>query len=176
MKFIESSLKGAYILEFIPVEDERGFFTRTFCSLEFRNLGLNPVIAQSSISYNAKKGTLRGMHFQKSPFEEAKVVSCLKGSIYDVIIDLRINSPTFKNWQGIELNEKNKRSVYIPEGFAHGFLTLTDDSIISYHMSECFNSEAYSGVRYNDKSFNIDWPFEPVIISAKDKFYEDFIS
>jgi dTDP-4-dehydrorhamnose 3,5-epimerase len=176
MKFVETQLKGAYIIELEPIEDERGFFARGFCVREFEEMGLNPCIVQCNVSYNKKKGTLRGMHYQKEPYAEVKTVRCFKGSIFDVIVDLRKDSSTYKKWQGFELNEDNKRMLYVPEGFAHGFITLEDESIVYYHVSEYFNPQADSGIRYNDPAFNITWPIEPVVISEKDQKHEDFIS
>lgn len=174
MKFTETKLKGAYLIKPEPIEDERGYFARGFCAKEFENHGLNPCIVQCNLSYNEKKGTLRGMHYQKAPFGEVKMVRCFKGSVYDVIIDLRQESPTFRQWQGFELNENNKNMLYIPEGFVHGFVTLEDDTLLYYHVSEFFNPKADSGVRYNDPAFNIKWPLEPKIISEKDLNHEDF--
>lgn len=174
MKFTETKLKGAYLIEPELIEDERGYFARGFCTREFEEIGLKPCIVQCNISSNKKKGTLRGMHYQKPPFCEVKMVRCFKGAVYDVIVDLRQDSPTFKQWLGFELNENNKNMLYIPEGFAHGFITLEDDTMLYYHVSEFFNPQADSGVRYNDPVFNIKWPFEPAIISEKDSNHGDF--
>ncbi len=174
MKLVETKLKGAYIIELEKVSDERGFFSRTFCSEEFSKNGLNPNINQISIAFNKKKSTLRGMHFQKEPFEEAKLVRCISGSIYDVIIDLRKDSKTYKKWYSTELHASDYKMIYLPEGFAHGYQTLEDNTEVIYHMSKPFNPDCYSGVRWNDSNFNIDWVFSNPIISEKDKSYSDY--
>lgn len=174
MKFIETSLKDAYIIQIEPIEDERGYFARGFCAEEFKKRGLDSCIVQCNISYNPQKGTLRGMHYQKEPFSETKTIRCFKGAIYDVIIDLRKDSPTYKKWEGFELNEKNKNMLYVPKGFAHGFVTTEDESLVYYHVSEYYNPLADSGIRYNDSAFNIKFPVEPVIVSQKDLSHEDF--
>ncbi len=174
MKFIETSLKGAYILELELIKDNRGFFARYFCEEEFKKHGLNPDISQISIAVNEKKGTLRGMHFQKKPHEEAKIVRCIRGSIYDVIIDLRKDSPTFKKWFSTEIKEHDYKMIYLPEGFAHGYMTLEDNTEVTYHMSKAFHVESYVGVRWDDPAFNIKWPTTNPIISDKDKNYPDF--
>ncbi len=173
MKFIETKLKGAYIIEIEPIEDQRGFFARSWCKNEFEEHGLNSNLVQCNISYNKKKGTLRGMHYQVEPYEEAKLVRCTKGSIYDVIIDLRENSYTFLEWVSIELSSDNMKMLYIPEGFAHGFQTLQDDTEVFYQMSEFFHSECARGIRWDDKKFNIIWPIDKTIISDKDKSYSN---
>lgn len=174
MKFIETPLKGAFIIELERVSDDRGFFARYFCREEFQNHGLNPNLSQISIAFNEKKGTLRGMHYQKAPHEEAKLVRCTSGSIYDVIIDLRNNSPTFKKWFSFELKSSDYKMIYLPEGFAHGYQTLEDKTEVIYHMSAPFNPSTYSGVRWDDKAFEIKWIFSNPIISEKDKGYPDF--
>lgn len=178
MKFIETKLKGAYIIEVEPIEDERGFFARAWCQKTFDEHGLNPNLVQCNISYNKKRGTLRGMHFQVKPYEEAKLVRCTKGSIYDVIIDLRDDSQTFMQWTSVELSSKNRKMLYVPKGFAHGFQTLEDDTEVFYQMSEFYHPECASGIRWNDKSFKIEWPINGKIISEKDMKYEnyDFLS
>ena len=174
MRFIETKLKGAFIVEPERLEDERGFFARSWCQQESAAYGLNPEWVQCSISFNKKKATLRGMHYQAAPFEEAKLVRCTRGAIYDVFIDLRPDSSTFKQWVAVELSAENLRMLYIPEGFAHGFLTLDDNSEIFYQMSE-FYAPAYArGVRWNDPAFNIEWPIEVRVISDKDRNYPDF--
>lgn len=172
MKFTETKLKGAYIIEIEPIKDERGFFARSFCKNEFEKLGLNPEILQCNVSYNKKAGTLRGMHFQREPYGETKIVSCTKGAIYDVIIDLRENSETFCKWEAVELTESNGKMLYIPEGFAHGFQTFVDDTIVYYQMGHYYNPEHADGVRWDDPKFAIKWSaFENRIISEKDKSY-----
>ncbi|NOR47281.1 MAG: dTDP-4-dehydrorhamnose 3,5-epimerase [Methanosarcinaceae archaeon] len=171
MRFTETRLKGAFIIELERLEDERGFFARTFCQKEFEAHGLNPRLVQCNISYNKHKGTLRGMHYQAAPMAEAKLVSCTRGAIYDVIIDLRPESPTYCQWIADELNTENRMMIYIPEGFAHGFQTLEDDTEVFYHMSEFFSPEHARGVRWDDPMFGIEWPLDTKIISEKDKNY-----
>jgi dTDP-4-dehydrorhamnose 3,5-epimerase len=173
MIFTETKLKGAYIIELEKLEDERGFFARTFCQDEFRKHGLNPCIAQCNISYNKKKGTLRGMHYQAKPYEEAKLVSCIQGSIYDVIIDLREDSETYCQWFAVELSTLNSQ-LYVPEGFAHGFQTLEDGTTVFYQMSEFYHPESSRGVRWDDPKFKIYWPLLNPIISVKDRIINDF--
>ena len=169
MKFTETPLKGAYVIKTELIEDERGFFARSWCKREFKTHGLNPNLVQCNISFNNKKGTLRGMHYQKPPHEEAKLVRCTMGSIYDVIIDLRNDSPTYKNWFAVELTSKNRKVLYIPEGFAHGFQTLKDNTEVFYQMSEFYNPENAKGLMWNDSSFQIEWPSETAkIIADKD--------
>ena len=174
MIFKETKLKGAYVIEINPLEDERGFFARSFCAKEFKEHGLNQNIAQCNISYNGKKGTLRGMHYQAAPHEEAKLVRCTMGAIYDVIIDLRPDSATFKKWIGVELTKENRRMLYVPEGFAHGFQTLEDHTEVLYQMSEFHHPEWARGVRWNDPTFGIFWPVNVEIISIGDQQYPDF--
>jgi dTDP-4-dehydrorhamnose 3,5-epimerase len=174
MKFIETELKGAFIVELEILEDERGFFARTWCRREFEQHGLNPDFVQCNISFNRNKGTLRGMHYQAPPFEEAKLVRCTMGVVYDVIIDLRPNSKTFMQWIDVELSAENRRMIYIPEGVAHGFQTLENDTEVFYQMSEFYAPEYARGVRWNDPKFNIQWPDDVRIISEKDKNFKDF--
>jgi len=174
--FKETKFKGVYILEIEPIEDERGFFARTWCEEEFKVYGLNSNLVQCNISFNKRRGTLRGMHYQIPPYEEAKLVRCTKGSIYDVIIDLRPNSKTFKQWTAIELTDENRKMLYIPEGFAHGFQTLEDDTEVFYQMSQFYHPECARGIRWDDLTFSVDWPVRgDVIISYKDKNWGDFI-
>lgn len=175
MKFVEVPLSGAFIIEPEPIADERGFFARSFCSNEFAAKGLNPLLVQCSVSFNYKKGTLRGMHYQKKPHEEAKLVRCTRGAIFDVIIDLRAGSSSFLNWFGTELTAENRLGLYIPEGFAHGFLTLTDDSEVFYQMSAPFHPESAAGLRWDDQAFCIRWPAEISMISMRDRTYPDFV-
>ena len=171
MKFIETRLKGAYIIELELLEDERGFFARTFCQTEFEAHGLNPRLVQCSLSFNRRKGTLRGMHFQVVPMAEAKLVRCTKGAIYDVILDLRPDSSTYCQWVTGELSGNNYRMLYVPEGFAHGFQTLEDDTEVLYQMSEYYAQECARGVRWDDPLFNIKWPIREKVISDKDNSY-----
>ena len=174
MIFKETKLKGAYIIEIEPIEDERGFFARSFCSEEFKKHGLNPCIAQCNISYNEKKGTLRGMHYQVAPYEETKLVRCTMGAIYDVIVDLRANSSTFKQWIATELRVDNHRTLYVPEGVAHGFQTLEDHTEVFYEMFEFYHPECARGVRWNDPAFKIQWPMLPTLMTTKDGTYPNF--
>lgn len=176
MLFKETILKGAYLIEPEKLEDERGFFARSFCVREFEKHGLNPRLVQCNISHNIKKGTLRGMHYQKAPYAEAKLVRCTRGAIYDVIVDLRPESPCFRMNVGMRLDESNRIMVYIPEGFAHGFITLEDDSEVFYQMSEFYSPQHAAGFRWNDPFFSLQWPLEAVVISERDKTYPDFQS
>jgi len=174
MIFEETKLKGAYIIEIDPIEDERGFFARSFCVREFEKYGLNMRIVQCNISFNKERGTLRGMHYQVKSHEEAKIVKCTMGAIYDVIIDLRQASSTFKKWHAVELSAKNHRMLYVPEGLAHGYLTLEDDTELFYQMSEFYYPECARGLRWNDPAFNIQWPAGNKLISNRDSEYPDF--
>ena len=176
MIFKEVKLKGAYIIEPERLEDERGFFARTFCQKEFKKQGLNPCIVQSSISFNKKNATLRGMHYQAAPYKEAKIVCCVKGVIYDVIIDLRPYSSTYCQWLGVELSAEKREMLYVPEDFAHGFQTLEDDTVVFYQISEFYHPECARGTRWDDPVFNIDWPISPCILSNKDANYPDYKS
>lgn len=174
MRFTETPLPGAFLVEIEPLEDDRGFFARSFCVREFEAHGLDPYIAQCNVSHNLRRGTLRGMHYQAYPAAEAKLVRCTRGSVYDVIIDLRPESPTYCKWQSFELSVANARALYVPEGFAHGFQTLEDDSDVLYQMSEYYAPECARGVRWDDPAFGVRWPVERPIISEKDRVYEDF--
>jgi dTDP-4-dehydrorhamnose 3,5-epimerase len=174
MIFTETALKSAFVIDPEPFVDERGFFARSWCIREFEQNGLNPALVQCNISYNRKRGTLRGMHFQVAPHEEAKLVRCTRGAIYDVIIDMRPDSGTYLKWFGVELTAENHKMLYIPEQFAHGFLTLADDAEVFYQMSEFYAPECARGFRWNDPAFEIRWP-EPInVISDKDREYPDF--
>ena len=169
MKFIETKLKGSFIIEIEKLEDERGFFARSWDREKFEEFGLNSNIFQCSVSHNNKKGTLRGMHFQAMPYEEAKTVSCVKGMIYDVIIDLRPESSTLYKWIGVELSDQNQNTLYIPEGFAHGFQTLEDNTEVFYQISQKHMPEYARGKLWNDPIFNISWPIKSPIMSDRDK-------
>jgi dTDP-4-dehydrorhamnose 3,5-epimerase len=169
--FSETKLKGAYIIEPERREDERGFFARTFCQEEFAVYGLSTSFVQCNISFNRKKGTLRGMHYQTAPHAEVKLVRCTMGAIYDVILDLRSESPTFKNWVAVELTAENRKMLYIPAGLAHGFLTLTDDAEVFYQMSEFYHPESARGVCWNDLAFGIAWPIPVTVSTEKDNAY-----
>ncbi len=171
MIFTESKLTGAFIIDVERREDERGFFGRTFCKNEFASHGLKLDVAQCNISFNRKQGTLRGMHFQIAPKAEAKLVRCTRGRVWDVMIDLRPSSPTRHQWEAIELSEQNCRAVYIPEGFAHGFQTLEDDSEVFYQMYEFYAPEYARGLRWNDPYFGIPWPLANPVMSDRDMSY-----
>ena len=176
MIFTETPLKGAYIVDPERLADERGFFARTWCRREFEANGLNSSLVQCNISYSQKKGTLRGMHYQVAPHAEKKLVRCTAGAITDVIVDLRADSNTYKQWFAIDLSSDNRRMLYIPEGLAHGFLTLTDTVEVFYQMSEFYSPECSRGVRWNDPAFGIHWPREVTVISERDRTYPDFTS
>tara|TARA_B100001146_G_scaffold223171_1_gene237245 strand:+ start:909 stop:1445 length:537 start_codon:yes stop_codon:yes gene_type:complete len=172
MKFLETELNGAFIIKFEKHEDERGFFTRVWDKKLFQENGLNSDLLQISFSFSKKRGTLRGMHLQKKPFEESKLVRCTNGKIFDVIIDLRQKSSTYKKWISMKLSSDNLQGLYIPEGFAHGFQTLEDNCEVCYHMSNWFSPEHARGIRWDDGEFNITWPINNPIISKKDLSYE----
>jgi dTDP-4-dehydrorhamnose 3,5-epimerase len=174
VKFTETRLQGAYLVQPEPLPDERGFFARTWCVREFGSFGLETRLVQYNISYNRRKGTLRGMHYQVPPFEEDKLVRCVRGAVHDVIIDLRRNSETFGKHIGVTLSAENRSMLHIPKGFAHGFLTLEDDTEVYYQMSEFYAPECAKGFRWDDPAFGIDWPGEVRIISEKDRSYPDF--
>jgi dTDP-4-dehydrorhamnose 3,5-epimerase len=169
MRFIATTFSEAWLLEPEPIRDERGYFARTFCMREFAKRGLETTFVQHSRSYSAKKGTLRGMHFQTPPHTEVKVVSCVSGAIYDVIVDLRPNSPTYSTWQGFELSAENGRQLYVPAGFAHGFQTLTDGALLNYLISAFYEPTASTGVSYDDPRIGIRWPLPVTVISERDR-------
>ena len=169
MDFTETKLKGAFIINLKRLEDERGFFARTFCQKEFKEHGLNTQIVQANISYNKKRGTFRGMHMQLAPYEESKLIKCTRGAIYDVIIDMRISSDTYKQWIGVELTAENHQLLYVPEGFAHGFITLKNDTEVTYQMNQFYAPGSEKGFRWNDPAFGIAWPIQPIVIAEKDK-------
>jgi dTDP-4-dehydrorhamnose 3,5-epimerase len=174
MKFSETPVDGAYVVEVEPLADERGFFARTWCQHEFLEHGLDPSLAQCSISFNRRRGTIRGMHLQLPSHAEAKLVRCTRGTIYDVALDLRPLSPSYMQWYAVELSAENRKALYVPKGCAHGFQTLTDETEILYLISEFYAPEAARGVRWNDPQFQIRWP-EPVsVISEKDNNYQDY--
>ena len=175
MRFLATPLAGAYVIEPELVADERGLFARTWCRDEFAEHGLNTNLVQCNISYNTVRGTLRGMHYQKAPHAEAKLVRCTQGALYDVIIDLRPDSATYTQWLGVELTRENRKSLYVPEGFGHGFITLRDSTEVLYQMSEFFNAECAAGVRWNDTLFGIDWPIEVKVISVRDANYPNLL-
>ena len=174
MRFQETKLAGVFEIHLEPKADERGFFARTWCREEFRDRGLNDNIVQCSVSLNRRRGTLRGVHYQAAPFAETKIVRCTSGAIYDVVVDLRTQSPTFREWFATVLDAESRGSLYIPEGCAHGFLTLTDESEVLYQMSEFYHPDAGRGVRWNDPAFQIAWPEQVEVISERDRTYPDF--
>ncbi len=174
MIFRETKLKGAFIIEAERLEDERGFFARTWCQREFEARGLCPRFVQCSISFSTKAGTLRGMHLQAPPYEEAKVVRCTAGAVYDVLLDLRPGSPARLSWIEIELTAENRRMLYVPEGVAHGFQTLTDNTELFYQISVFHQPEVAQGFRWNDRAFGISWPLPVSVISERDASYPDF--
>lgn len=173
MKFIGLPLAGAYLIELQPIVDERGFFARTWCAQEFRRRELNPNLAQCSISLNTRRGTIRGMHYQEQPHAEAKLVRCCSGAVYDVIVDLRPSSPTYCQWFAVELTGVNRKMLYVPEGFAHGFQTLADNSEVFYQISEIYRPECARGVRWDDPSIGIEWPIRDPILSQRDRLFPD---
>ncbi len=174
MTFNATEIEGVWVVEPERFEDERGFFARTWDASEFADRGLNGSLAQASISYNRRRGTLRGMHFQAAAHEETKLVRCTAGAIFDVAIDIRRSSPTFLAWVGVELSAENRTALYVPEGCAHGFLTLTDDVEISYQISAPHEPRAARGVRFDDPAFGILWPEGIIVINDRDRTYPDF--
>ncbi len=168
LKFTETAIAGAVIIDLDRIEDERGFFARAWCAEEFRARGLDPALVQCNVSFNRVRGTLRGMHYQAAPHGEVKVVRCTMGSIYDVAVDIREDSPTRQQWIGVELSAQNRRMLYLGEGLAHGFVTLTDDAEVFYQMGREYVAEAARGLRWNDPALAIAWPVQPVVVSAKD--------
>ncbi len=175
MKFQETKLAGAFIIELDKIKDNRGFFSRSFCMEEFDKHGLNTNVNQCNISFNKHAGTLRGMHYQVAPYDEAKLIRCTKGSVYDVIVDIRRDSTTYLDWISIGLNEINHKMIYVPEGFAHGFQTLEDDVELFYQMNEFYNAQSASGVRWNDPILKIEWPSTEPLVSEKDASYPDIV-
>jgi len=174
MHFRRTTLKDAWVIEVEPARDERGFFARTFCVDEFSAHGLETSFPQHSISVSARRGTLRGMHFQREPHGEVKLVRCVAGKIWDVIIDLRPDSPTFRRWQSFELAAENRCQLYVPRGFAHGFQTLTDDVEVSYLISKPHVPQAADGIRYDDPAFQVEWPLPVTVISDRDRSWPAF--
>jgi dTDP-4-dehydrorhamnose 3,5-epimerase len=168
MTFRETSLKGAFLIELNPFTDNRGLFVRTFCKKEFESIGHNQEFVQFNHSITNRKGSIRGMHYQLPPFSEIKLIRCIRGSVYDVIIDIRKNSPTFLNYCPVELSEQNMLSLYIPEGFAHGFQTLEDNSQLIYHHTAYYTPGYEAGIRYNDPAVGIKWPLSACVIAEKD--------
>jgi dTDP-4-dehydrorhamnose 3,5-epimerase len=174
MNFIETGLPGAWLIQPETVEDERGFFARTYSHAEFAERGLETHWTQCSLSYNAKAATLRGMHYQAHPYEEAKLVRCSRGALYDVLLDLRRGSPTYRRWYAVELTAQNHRLLYVPRGLAHGFMTLADETEVSYQISATYHPASARGVRWNDPAFGIQWPGPVSTLSLRDRDYPDF--
>jgi dTDP-4-dehydrorhamnose 3,5-epimerase len=171
LEFIATDIDGLYKVSLKKLEDERGLFARTFCKNEFKQIGFDKEFVQFNHSFNKSKGTIRGMHFQQQPYAETKLIRCVQGAVYDVAVDLRAGSPTFLHYFGIELSAKNMNSIIIPEGFAHGFQTLEDDSALIYHHTQYYTPGADAGIRFNDPLLNIQWPLPPVMLSEKDMAY-----
>ncbi len=177
MRFLETPIPGAWVIEPELLGDERGWFARTFDADEFRSRGMSPEVVQCNASFNARRGTLRGMHYQADPHGESKLVRCVRGSIFDVAVDLRGDSPTYRGWHGVELSAENRVAFYIPAGLAHGFQTMSDDAEVIYQMGHSYVPDAARGVRWDDPAFAIEWPAEPGggrIVSARDAGYPDF--
>jgi dTDP-4-dehydrorhamnose 3,5-epimerase len=174
MIFTELPLKGAFLIEPERLEDNRGFFARTFCADEFTAHGLVKIFVQCNISYNRRRGSLRGLHYQAPPHEEARLVRCTAGSAFDVIVDIRPGSPTLAQWFGVQLSAENRKMVYIPEGFAHGFQTLADHTELFYQMSAPHVRSAARGIRWDDRAIGIRWPITPVALSERDQSYPEF--
>lgn len=176
MVFNKTDFKGAYIIDIERIEDARGFFARAWCRREFEAHGLNPALVQANMSFNKISGTLRGMHYQAAPHEEAKLVRCTKGAVYDVMIDLRRDSRTYLKWFGLELTAENHRMLYVPEGFAHGYQTLKDGTEVLYHVTEFYTPSAERGIRWDDAAFGIEWPIKSgLVISDKDRNWPDYL-
>ena len=169
MVFTESRLSGAWIIDVSPVHDHRGLFAVTWQPDAFEQRGLDPSLAQCNLAWNHRRGTLRGLHFQRAPFEQVKIVRCTRGSLCDVIVDLRPDSPTYRLWDRVELTAENRRMLYVPAGFAHGYLTLTDGVEVYYHASHAWAPSAESGVRWDDPALGVEWPSAPLVISDKDR-------
>lgn len=168
MTFTETRLPGAWIVDLTPIHDHRGFFAMTWAASEFAARGLDASLAQCNLAFNHRKGTLRGLHFQRAPHEQVKLVRCVRGAVYDVIVDLRPESPAFRQWAGVELTADNRRMLYVPAGLAHGYVTLSDAVEVIYQASTPWAHESEGGVRWDDPAFGIEWPFEPIVISERD--------
>lgn len=174
VKFIPTRLAGVFIIELERLDDERGFFARSFCHDEFARHGLATAFVQCNVSFNRSSGTLRGLHYQASPHAEPKLVRCTRGALYDVVVDIRVKSNTYKEWLAVELSADNYRMIYIPEGCAHGFQTLMDNSEVFYQMAAAYHPDAARGIRYNDAALGIQWPLAYPTLSARDAAYPDF--
>ena len=176
MQFRETGLAGVRLIDLEPASDERGFFARIFCTREFAAQGLETTFPQHSVSYTARAGSVRGMHFQRAPHEEVKLLRCVKGAIHDVLIDLRPASPTYRRWEAYELTAENRRQLYVPAGLAHGFQTLAPDTEVAYLISAFYVAEAAAGLRHDDPAFAIGWPLPVADVSAKDRAWPDFVA
>jgi dTDP-4-dehydrorhamnose 3,5-epimerase len=174
MLFHKTPLSGCYVIEPERMQDHRGFFTRVWCQKELQEHGLNAEVLQSNVGLSYRKGTLRGLHYQRAPHAEVKIVRCTRGAMFDVVIDLRPLSPTHKQWFGVELTEENGKMIYVPEGFAQGYLTLIDNTEMNYHTSKFFHRDSASGVRHNDPGFSIKWPLEIAVISDQDTKWPNY--
>jgi len=174
MVFLETKLPGLFEIHIDARPDDRGFFARTWCQEEFTSRGLSGKVVQCSMSFSSRRGTLRGLHYQVAPHQETKLIHCTRGAIYDVVLDLREESPTYKDWFAVTLTAEKHNMIYVPEGFAHGFLTLEDGCEVSYQMSESWNAESARGVRWDDPAFRIQWPAKVEMISERDRSYPDF--
>lgn len=175
MIFSDTDLPGLLVIDIEPIEDDRGFFARTWCRREFEERGLDTRVAQCSVALNKLRGTLRGLHLQRPPHAEVKLIRCTRGAVYDVIVDLRPDSPTYTRWAAFELSEANGRMLYVPEGLAHGYQTLTDSTETTYQISEFYEPESADGVRWDDPAFGIEWPAtERRILSERDRSWPDF--
>ncbi len=175
MKFRETKIKGVYVIEPELKTDKRGYFSRVFCKKEFKNLGINFNVVQINRSFTKKKGTIRGLHYQKSPYRENKIIQCLKGEIYDAVLDLRKNSSTFGKWISERLSGKNKKIILVPKGCANGLQALTDNCEIQYFMSEYYSPKSGAGIRWDDPFFKIKWPIKNLFLSEKDKNWKYYI-
>ncbi|HTS07791.1 MAG TPA: dTDP-4-dehydrorhamnose 3,5-epimerase [Candidatus Eisenbacteria bacterium] len=174
MTFHETKLPGVFEIHLEPKCDERGFFARSWCKKEFEAQGLNTRLAQCNVSFNARRGTLRGIHYQAAPYEESKLIRCTQGAIYDVLLDLRPESPTFKEWVAVVLTAEKRNMAYVPEGLAHGFLTLENKTEVFYQMSQFYDADSARGVRWDDPAFQIAWPERVEVISERDRTYPNF--
>ena len=176
MLFIETKLKGAFVIELEKYSDDRGFFSRAWCQKEFKEQGINSRFVQANIGFSKNSGTIRGIHYQIAPFEEAKLVRCIRGAIFDVVLDLRPELPSFKQWFGVELSDENRKMLYVPEGCAHGYQALVDNTEVFYQVSQVYSPESERGIRWNDPEFDIEWPIdEDLVISEKDQNWSDFM-
>jgi dTDP-4-dehydrorhamnose 3,5-epimerase len=173
VKLVETPVRGTFVIEIERREDPRGFFARTWCRREFEELGLDPALVQINVGYNLRAGTVRGMHFQRAPFDETKVVRCTRGAVFDVAVDLRPDSPTHRRWTGVELSVDNHRMLYVPRGCAHGYQTLVDDTELVYQTSQVYAPDHATGVRYDDPAFAIVWPMPATVLSEADRSWPD---